>query len=105
MRAASLALYQTKRLLLQRYPAANEVPEGEEHYHRAIYFHRLGTDPTDDPLVYGRPEGDWPGRACRQDGLWLLIEVARTFDQTDLYLRDLASNGPLLAWQRTRRPP
>ena len=23
-----------------RYPAPGEVPEGEEHYHRAVYFHR-----------------------------------------------------------------
>ena len=44
-------------------PRPGEVPEGEEHYHRAIYFHRLGTDPAADPLVY-RParEGVLAGR-------------------------------------------
>ena len=35
----------------------------------------------------------WPGVGLSPDGRWLLIGVARTFDQTDLYLGDLASAG------------
>jgi len=72
-----------------RYPSPGEVPEGEEVYHRSIYFHRLGTDPARDPLVF-RPASKehWPGVALSDDGRWLLVNVARTFDQTDLYLQD-----------------
>ena len=35
----------------------------------------------------------WPGVSLSPDGRWLLIGVARTFDQTDLYLGDRAAGG------------
>jgi prolyl oligopeptidase len=98
MRSAALAwLPDASAFYYTRYPAQEEVPAGEEHYHRAIYLHRLGTDPSDDPLVYRPAQKEyWPGVSLSPDGRWLLIEVARTFDQTDLYVRDLASGGPLV---------
>ena len=98
MRAAALAwLPDASAFYYTRYPAQDEVPAGEEHYHRAIYLHRLGSDPADDPLVYRPAQKEyWPGVSLSPDGRWLLIEVARTFDQTDLYVRDLASGGPLV---------
>jgi prolyl oligopeptidase len=98
MRAAALAwLPDASAFYYSRHPAQDEVPAGEEHYHRAIYLHRLGTDPADDPLVYRPAQKEyWPGVSLSPDGRWLLIEVARTFDQTDLYVRDLTSGGPLV---------
>jgi prolyl oligopeptidase len=79
-----------------RYPSAGEVPEEERQYHRAVYFHRLGTDPTDDSLILkpGQKE-HWPGVGVSPDGRWLLVTVARTFDQTDLYLQDRIAGGAL----------
>ena len=78
-----------------RYPAAGEVPEGEEHYHRSVFFHRLGSDPEGDPLVFRPAEKEhWPGVGLSPDGRWLVIGVARTFDQTDLYLQDLPAGTP-----------
>jgi prolyl oligopeptidase len=78
-----------------RYPRAGEVPEGEEHYHRAIFFHPVGSDPGADPLVFKPSEKEhWPGVSLSPDGRWLQIGVARTFDQTDLYLQDLERGGP-----------
>ena len=78
-----------------RYPAAGEVPEGEEHYHRAVFFHRLGSRPDGDPLVFRPAEKEhWPGVGLSPDGRWLVIGVARTFDQTDLYLQDLPAGTP-----------
>src|SRR6185503_20189465 len=45
-----------------RYPAGGEVPEGEEHYHRSVFFHRLGTDSARDPLIFRPAEKEhWPG--------------------------------------------
>ncbi|MGH7509863.1 MAG: prolyl oligopeptidase family serine peptidase [Gemmatimonadales bacterium] len=98
MRAAALAWMPDGRAFYYtRYPAAGEVPPGEEHYHRAIYFHRLGTDPAGDPLIFKPAEKEyWPGVDVSPDGRWLLISVARTFDQTDLYIRDLVSGGELV---------
>jgi prolyl oligopeptidase len=96
MRAASLAwLPDGTGFYYSRYPAPGAVPAGEEHYHRAIYFHQLGSDPSDDPLIYQPAAKEyWPGVSLSPDGRWLVLQVARTFDQTDLYVRDLVSQGP-----------
>ena len=97
-RAASVAwLPDATGFYYTRYPAPGSVPAGEEHYHRAVYFHELGADPAADALVYqpAAPE-HWPGVGISPDGRWLLIGVARTFDQTDLYLQD-REGGPLVA--------
>jgi prolyl oligopeptidase len=98
-RAASLAwLPDGGGFYYTRYPAPGNVPTGEESYHRAIYFHRLGADPAADSLVYQPREKEfWPGVSLSPDGRWLLISVARTFDETDLYIRNLAVDGPLVA--------
>jgi prolyl oligopeptidase len=97
-RAADLAwLPDGSGFYYTRYPAPGEVPEGEEHYHRSIFFHRLGTDPAADPLLFRPAQKEyWPGVSLSPDGRWLLIGVARSFDQTDLYLRDLVADGPLV---------
>jgi prolyl oligopeptidase len=95
MRAASLAwLPDGSGFYYTRYPAPGAVPAGEEQYHRAIYFHRLGTDPAADPLVFKPAAKEhWPGVSLSPDGRWLVLNVARTFDQTDLYLQDRTSGG------------
>jgi prolyl oligopeptidase len=98
MRAASLGwLPDATGFYYTRYPAPGEVAPGEEHYHRAIYFHRLGDDPEADALVFRPSQKEfWPGVSLSPDGRWLLILVARTFDQTDVYIRDLRAGGPLV---------
>jgi prolyl oligopeptidase len=98
MRAASLAwLPDGRGFYYTRYPAREEVPPGEEHYHRSVYYHELGSDPATDRLVYQPVQKEyWPGVRLSPDGRWLLLEVARTFDQTDLYLKDLAVNTPFI---------
>ncbi len=101
-RAADLAwLPDSSGFYYTRYPAAGTVPDGDEQYGRTIYFHRLGDDPSVDPLVF-RPEAKehWPGVSVSSDGRWMLIVVSRTFDETDLYVRDLAADGPLVAVAR-----
>jgi prolyl oligopeptidase len=97
-RAASLAwLPDGSGFYYTRYPDAGKVPSGEEHYHRALYYHRLGSDAAADPLIYQPREKEfWPGVSLSPDGRWLLITVARTFDQTDLYIQDRAAGGPLV---------
>jgi prolyl oligopeptidase len=98
-RAADLAwLPDGSGFYYTRYPAPGTVPEGDEPYHRAVYFHRLGMDPAADALVFKPAEKEhWPGVSLSPDGRWLLIGVARTFDQTDLYLQDLVAGTPLVA--------
>jgi prolyl oligopeptidase len=102
MRAASLAwLPDGRGFYYTRYPAPGEVPAGEEQYHRAIYLHLLGTDPRDDSLVFRPAEKEhWAGVSLSPDGRWLLVSVARTFDQTDLYVQDLVAGTGLTAVAR-----
>ncbi|HEX3275503.1 MAG TPA: prolyl oligopeptidase family serine peptidase [Gemmatimonadales bacterium] len=97
-RAADLAwLPDGSGFYYTRYPAPDTVPAGEEHYHRSIYFHSLGADPAADPLVYRPREKEfWPGVGLSPDGRWLLVSVARTFDQTDLYLGDRTAGGGIV---------
>jgi prolyl oligopeptidase len=81
-----------------RYPDPGSVPDDELQYHRAVYFHRIGGDPREDRLVF-RPEAKehWPGVGLSPDGRWLVVGVARTFDQTDLWVQDRTAGGPLVA--------
>jgi prolyl oligopeptidase len=98
-RAADLAwLPDGSGFYYTRYPAPGEAPAGEEHYHRAIHFHQLGSDPSADPLVFKPAEKEhWASVGISPDGRWLVIGVARTFDQTDLYLQDRRSGAPPVA--------
>ncbi len=98
MRAASLAwLPDSTGFYYTRYPAPGEVPSGEEQYHRAIYFHRLGVESAVDPLIFQPTTKEyWPGVGLSPDGRWLIISVARTFDQVDLYIQDLLSGSMLV---------
>ncbi len=95
-RAADLAwLPDGSGFYYTRYPASGEVPEGEEHYHRSVFFHRLGAEAAGDRLIFRPAEKEhWPGVGLSPDGRWLVIGVARTFDQTDLYLQDLVAGTP-----------
>lgn len=78
-----------------RFPAPGEVPADEEPYHRRVYHHRLGDDPAQDALVFTPAAKEhWPGVTASECGRWLAVTVARTFDATDVYLRDLQAPTP-----------
>jgi prolyl oligopeptidase len=83
-----------------RYPAEGEVPEGEENYHRQVFYHALGADPAGDPFVFGDGErGDpqqWPNVSLSEDGRWLVISVEHGWSKTELFLKDVANNGPVV---------
>ena len=69
-RAASVAWRPDhKSFYYTRYPLPGTVPAGEEKYHRHVYFHRLGSDPAQDPKIFG----DGPG----PEGLAVGDAVAR----------------------------
>lgn len=81
-----------------RYPAPGDVPEGEEHYHRSVFFHRLSEDPERDGIVFKPAEKElWPGVSLSDDGRWLLLSVSRGFDRNDLFLQDRVGGGPFVA--------
>lgn len=70
-----------------------QVPQGEEKYHKKIYFHLLGTNWENDELVCcsGMGKEDWPRVEISQDGRWLLFQVlvlSRGVGRTEIYLQD-----------------
>jgi prolyl oligopeptidase len=79
-----------------RYPRRGEVPEGQEVYHRRVFYHALGTNPSRDPLIFGEgrdPEW-WPNVSLSEDGRWLLIDEEQGWTKNEMFLQDLTSKNP-----------
>jgi prolyl oligopeptidase len=96
-RAASIAWEHDNRgFYYTRYPKKGDVPEGQEMYNRHVFYHELGTDSADDPLIFGegRDPEDWPGVSLSNDGRWLLISVAQGWTKSELFLMDLKAGTP-----------
>lgn len=79
-----------KGFFYTRYPARGSVPADEEQYHRRLFEHRLGDDPTTDRLVFGaeRELTDYPGCALSPNGRWLVVSVHVGWNRTDLFVAD-----------------
>jgi prolyl oligopeptidase len=78
-----------------RYPAPGEVPAGQENYNRHIFFHRLGSDWTHDPKIYGekrKPE-DLIEFTVSPDGRFMVVWALEGWSRSDLYVKDLKSEG------------
>jgi prolyl oligopeptidase len=74
-----------------------ELHPGEERYHRRVYLHLVGSDPSDDILVFGEGRGktQFYTVAVTPDGRWLTVAATSgTAPATDLFLADLALGGP-----------
>lgn len=74
-----------------RFPASGEVPDDELFFHRRVYYHTLGTDYRDDPLVFG--EGlemrAWTGADISTDGRFLIGYAFYGAARNDVFVRDL----------------
>src|SRR5262245_44065093 len=78
-----------------RYPAAGEVPAGQENYNRHVFFHRLGNDWTQDPKIFGeqrKPE-EIIEFTISPDGRTMALWVLEGWSRSDLYLKDLKTEG------------
>jgi len=97
--AASLAwLLDDSGFYYTRYPKKGEVPEGQEVYHRRVFFHALGTDPAKDPLIFGegRKIEEWPDISLSDDDRWLVIAAGDGITKVNLFLLDRQSkNAPV----------
>ena len=72
------------------HPAPGSVPPGDENYYRRVRYHRLGSDPAKDELVFGegRPKEDILGVSASADGRWILFTAFKGWAKSDLYLLD-----------------
>lgn len=87
----SSAFYYVRRL------PSDQVPQGEEHYHRRVYLHRLGTPAEEDVLIFGqgRDMTDFHLPAISHDGRWLTVTTSRgTSAATEVRLADLEASSP-----------
>ena len=83
------AFYYTRRL------PPDEVPAGEEQFHRRVYLHRVGSPADDDVLIFGagRDKTTYYSAAVSRDGRWLTISAARgTEPRNDLWIADLTAS-------------
>ncbi len=83
-------------------PTDPAIPVAELPGHADVRFHRLGTDPKTDPIMF--PASHDPtrfvGASVSRDGRWLLVNHSRGWSASDVYVADLgrAKGGK-------RRPP
>ncbi|MDQ1404299.1 MAG: prolyl oligopeptidase, partial [Actinomycetota bacterium] len=83
--------------------APEDVPEGEDLFHRRVYLHKVGTDPGEDELIFGEAEEKtaYFGVSTSRDGRWLAVSVSLgTAPRNDLYLADLAGDRQLKPVQK-----
>jgi prolyl oligopeptidase len=96
-RAASLAWeHDNSGFFYTRYPKKGDVPAGQEVYYRHVFYHALGSDPANDPPIFGEgrdPEW-WPNVNLSDDGRWLLIDEEHGWTKTQLFLQDLTTKSP-----------
>ncbi len=76
--------------------APEQVPDGEEQFHRRVWRHTVGTPVESDELVWG--EGldptNYYGCSVSRDGRWLVVQAsAGTAPRDDVWLFDLAAPG------------
>jgi prolyl oligopeptidase len=85
------AYYYVRRL------PADQVPPGEDQYHRRVYLHHVGADPETDVLIFGegREKTNYYGVGVSRDGRWLTLSAsAGTAPRNDLWIADLGASSP-----------
>ncbi|MFI5298866.1 MAG: prolyl oligopeptidase family protein [Polyangiales bacterium] len=84
-----------------RLPAKGQVHDGEERYHRAVYFHRLHTHVEKDRLVWPtpdlkRPMTDFPSVDVTPSGRFVVIRSSQGHARTSLFLQEIRPDGEAL---------
>jgi prolyl oligopeptidase len=77
-------------------PTDPDIPVSELPGYAEIRFHALGSDARTDPLIHPatRDPQTFLSVQLSRDGRYLIVTIARGFDSTDLYFRDLADSDP-----------
>lgn len=80
-----------------RYPREGEAdydPENEDSYFGHLFFHALGADPAQDPLVFRLAEKtDFVGPDVSPDDRWVVLNVFHGWSQSDVLLLDRTAAG------------
>lgn len=82
----------------ERYAEPGSVPKGEEHYERKLYFHRLGTDWKNDPIIF-TPKDMYDDDAIidtSYDGKWAILLVSHGWNSDEVYAAKIGKDPSLL---------
>jgi prolyl oligopeptidase len=77
---------------------ADQVPEGEDKFHRRVWRRTIGTPVEQDTLVFGegRDKTEYHSVDVSADGRWLMVGGSLgTAPRNDLYIADLHGDGEL----------
>ncbi len=78
-------------------PLEGEVPEGEHEYWHAAWYHKLGTDASEDVMVFNDDEvkETWHGAYLTEDAQYT-IYYRGLFNANELYFRKTGETGELI---------
>jgi prolyl oligopeptidase len=85
------AFYYVRRL------PPDQVPAGEDQFHRRVYLHTVASKPETDAEIFGAglEKTNYYGVGVSRDGRWLvLVAAAGTAPRNDAWLADLAGGDP-----------
>ena len=85
------AFYYSRRL------RPEDVPAGEDQFHRRVYLHRVGTPADTDAEILGDglEKTNYYGLSVSHDGRWLVITAsAGTAPRNDVWVADLSASPP-----------
>ncbi len=89
-------LHDNSGFYYSKYPKTAEHGKAEQAYGQQVFFHKLGTPPADDKLIYERPEDKELGMGVGQteDGKYEVMYLSRgTKAEHRLYWRFAGSNS------------
>ncbi len=75
----------------------DQVPAGEEQFHRRVWLHEVGSHPDQDVLIFGagRKATEYYGVSVSRDGRWLVVSASEgTAPRNDLWIADLSADPP-----------
>ncbi|MBW0106148.1 prolyl oligopeptidase family protein [Pseudonocardia sp. KRD291] len=79
--------------------APDEVPTGEQDFHRRVWRHRVGTDPATDELVTGPglyEHHNYYGVSLSRDGRWLIVGAnVGTARKDSVWIAELDGDAPV----------
>ncbi|MEO0136776.1 MAG: prolyl oligopeptidase family serine peptidase [candidate division WOR-3 bacterium] len=77
-------------------PLKGTVPEGEENYWDAVYFHKLGTPTSEDKKIFFHPEVKeyFHNAAVSEDGRYVLFYRSMFF-KNEVYIQKLGTSEPM----------
>jgi prolyl oligopeptidase len=90
-----------RQLYFVRRLSPDQVPPGEEAYHRRLWLHQVGADPDTDAMVWGDglDPTSYIGVTASDDGRWIAVSAAAgTAPRNDVWVGDLSSGAATPTW-------